>query len=56
VKWSVGLSVYPPIVARQWLGKTFPRQRRNVGDVVFSAFLVSKESTRLVLPRTSCLY
>jgi hypothetical protein len=34
--------------------KTFPRQR-TVGGVVFSAVhVVSKESWRLVLPRTSC--
>jgi hypothetical protein len=36
--------------------KTFPRQRRIVGGVVFyAACVVSKESRLLVLPRTSCL-
>jgi hypothetical protein len=35
--------------------KTFPRQRRIVGGVVFYAVrLASKESMRVVLPRTSC--
>jgi hypothetical protein len=35
--------------------KTFPRQGRIVGRVVFYAIrVVSKESRRLVLPRTSC--
>jgi hypothetical protein len=35
--------------------KTFPRQRRIVGGVVFYAVLdASKESRRLVLPRISC--
>jgi hypothetical protein len=37
--------------------KTLPRQRRIVGDVVFySAHVVSKESRRLVLLRTSCFF
>jgi hypothetical protein len=42
----------------QQLGiKTFPRQRRIVRGVVFyEAHVVSKESRRSVLPRTSCLY
>jgi hypothetical protein len=53
---SVDLSVYPPIVARKRLEKTFPRQLRNAGCVVFSAVrVVSKESRGSVLPRTSCL-
>jgi hypothetical protein len=35
--------------------KTFPQERRIVGGVVFYAVrVVSKESRRLVLPRTSC--
>jgi hypothetical protein len=35
--------------------KTFPRQRRNVGGVVFYVVhVVSKQSRRLVLPRTHC--
>jgi hypothetical protein len=35
--------------------KTFPRQLRTVGCVVFYAIrVVSKESRRFVLPRTSC--
>jgi hypothetical protein len=34
---------------------TFPRHRRIVGGVIFHTVLVvSKESRRLVLPRTSC--
>jgi hypothetical protein len=36
--------------------KTFPRQRRIVGGVVFCAVrIVAKESGRFILPRTSCL-
>jgi hypothetical protein len=36
--------------------KVFPRKRRISGGVVFYAFrVVSKESTRLFRPRTSCL-
>jgi hypothetical protein len=36
--------------------KTFPRERKIVGGIVFYAVLVvSKESTRLVLPRVSCV-
>jgi hypothetical protein len=54
---SVGLSVYLSIVARQWLGKHVPRQRRIVGGVVFNAVhAVSKERRRSVLPRTSGLF
>jgi hypothetical protein len=35
--------------------KTFPRQRRIVGGVVyFAVSVVSKESRRLVLPKTAC--
>jgi hypothetical protein len=35
--------------------KTLPRQRKIVGGVVFYAvYIVSKQSRRLVLPRTSC--
>jgi hypothetical protein len=35
--------------------KTFPRQRRIVGGVIFYAVrVVSKESRRSVLPRSSC--
>jgi hypothetical protein len=58
---SVGFPVYPPIVTRQWLGKHVPaatntrthNNRRIVGRVVFYAVrVVSKESRRLVLPRT----
>jgi hypothetical protein len=33
---------------------TFPRQRIIDGGVIFCAVVVSKESRRLVLPRTSC--
>jgi hypothetical protein len=50
-----GESVYPLIVAMQWLGKHVPRQQRIVGVVFYSVRVVSKESRRLVLPRTSCL-
>jgi hypothetical protein len=35
--------MYPPIVARQRLGKHVPRQQRIVGDVVFYAVLVISE-------------
>jgi hypothetical protein len=37
--------------------KKFPRQRRIVrGVVLYAVRVVSKESRRLVLPRTSCMY
>jgi hypothetical protein len=60
---SMCLYKYPPIVARQRLGKNFHgenkytrRNRRIVGGVVLCAvFTVVEESRRLVLPRTSCL-
>jgi hypothetical protein len=59
---TVCLYVYPPIVARQRLGKNVTaatnkrNNRRIVGRVVFCMVrVVSKESRRLVLPRTSCL-
>jgi hypothetical protein len=49
-----------PIVARQWLGKHIPaatiarNNRRIVERVVFyMVHVVSKESRRLILPRTS---
>jgi hypothetical protein len=49
------MSEYPPIVARQQLGKDVPAAR-IVGGVVFYAIrVVSKEIRRLLLPRTSCL-
>jgi hypothetical protein len=53
--------LYPPNVARQWLGKHVPaatrNNRKNIGGVVFYAVrVVSKESRRLVLPRTSCWF
>jgi hypothetical protein len=52
----VGLSVYPPIVARQGLGKHVPAVTKYCGDVIFYAVrVVSKESRRLVLTGTSCL-
>jgi hypothetical protein len=35
--------------------KTFPLQRRIVGDVFYAVRIAPKESRRLVLPRTSCL-
>jgi hypothetical protein len=51
----------PPIISRQRLGKHFPTatntlsDRRNVGRVIFYTIRVlSKESRRLVLPRSSC--
>jgi hypothetical protein len=48
-------SVYPPIVATQCSADTFPRQRRIVGGVFLAVYVVSKESRRLVLPRTCCV-
>jgi hypothetical protein len=49
----MGLSVYPPIVASQRLA----RHRGIIGDVVLYAVrIVSEESKRLVLRRTSCFY
>jgi hypothetical protein len=53
--------VYPPIVARQRLGKTrypgneYTRSNRTiVGSVFYAVRVVSTESRRLVLPRTDC--
>jgi hypothetical protein len=47
------VSVYPLIVARLQLGRTFPLEVRIVRGVVFYAVRVlSKENRRLVLPRT----
>jgi hypothetical protein len=52
---SVGLPVNPPIVARQRLATYVPAAKGINGGVVFYAVrVVSKESNRLVLPRTSC--
>jgi hypothetical protein len=49
----VSVSV-PPIVAGQQLIQLFLRQREIAGDVIFYAVcVISKESRRLVLPRTS---
>jgi hypothetical protein len=45
--------VYAPIVARHPIAKNVPRQRRIVGSIVYyTVSVVSKESRRLVLPRT----
>jgi hypothetical protein len=54
-KWeSVGLSVYPPLLLGNNEVKMFPLQRRIVGGVFFYAIhTLSKETGRLVLPRTS---
>jgi hypothetical protein len=48
---SACLYAYPPIVARQRLGKSVPRKRRIVGDVLYAVRVVSKKSRRLGLPR-----
>jgi hypothetical protein len=54
---SVGLPVFFLNGVANGSVNTFPRQRRIVGGVVFCAVrLVSKESRRLVLSRTSCWY
>jgi hypothetical protein len=61
----VCVSVYPPIVGRQRLGKSLliiARQRlgkrflivASNGYVFYAVRVVSKESTLLVIPRTSC--
>jgi hypothetical protein len=53
----VGLHVYPLSLLGNSLVKTFPRQRRIVGGVVFYAVhVVSKESRLLVLPETSFIF
>jgi hypothetical protein len=53
---SVGLSVYPLSLLGNNSVKTFPLQRRIVGGVVsYVALVVSEESMRLVLPRSSCI-
>jgi hypothetical protein len=52
---SVDLYMHPLIVQDNGSVNTVPRQQRIVGGVVFYAVrIVSKESTQLVLPRTSC--
>jgi hypothetical protein len=52
---SLGLSVYPLSLLDNNFVKTFQRQRRTIGSVVFHVIrIVSKESRRSVLPRTSC--
>jgi hypothetical protein len=59
---SLCLFVYPLIVARQRLGKNVMRQQIHLKTEELSdgLFLCGpfrmKESRRLVLPRTSCLY
>jgi hypothetical protein len=51
----VGLAVYPQSLLGTGSVKTFPRKRRIVGVIVFYVVrVVSEESRRLVLPRTSC--
>jgi hypothetical protein len=58
LRWeSVSLFVYPiPLLSNSSV-KTFLLQRRIVVGVVFYAVhVVSKESRRLILPRTSCLF
>jgi hypothetical protein len=47
--WCVCLSVYPPIFAKKQLGRDVPARTKNC-----SVRVLSKESRRLVLPRTSC--
>jgi hypothetical protein len=55
-KESVGLSLYPLIIARQRLSKHVPVATKNFGGLVFYAVcIVLKESRRLVLTGTSCL-
>jgi hypothetical protein len=52
----VGLSVYPLSLLGNGSVNTFPRQRRIVGGMVFYAVhVISKESRRLVIPRTSII-
>jgi hypothetical protein len=47
--------IYPVSLPGNGLVNTFPRERGIVGGVIFYAILiVSKESMRLVLPRSSC--
>jgi hypothetical protein len=59
---SVCLHVYPPILARQRLGKKsyrvneYTRKNRRILRVIsYAVRVVSKESRRLVLPRNSRL-
>jgi hypothetical protein len=51
----VGISVYPPIVAKQWLGKKVPAAKKFWGVILYAIPVVLKESRRLVLPRTFCI-
>jgi hypothetical protein len=51
----VGLSLYPPIVARQRLSKHVPAATKIAGGVAFyTVRVVLKESRRLIGTRTSC--
>jgi hypothetical protein len=54
---SMGLSLYPPIVARQWLCKHVPAATKNCWKRRFLCGPCRiKEGRRLVLPRTSCCF
>jgi hypothetical protein len=46
----VCLSVYPPVVSRQWLGEHVPAAKKIIGVVVFyTVRVLSKDNRRLVL-------
>jgi hypothetical protein len=49
----MGLYILRPLLGNDSVN-IFSRKRRINGGVVFYAVVVSKESRRLVLPRTSC--
>jgi hypothetical protein len=52
----MGLSVYPPILSRQLIGKHVPAAMKIVGGVIFYAVrVVSKKSRRVVILSTSCI-
>jgi hypothetical protein len=51
----MGLSMYPSIVARQWLGKHVPAAKKIVEVVFYAVRVVSKENRQLVIPKTSCI-
>jgi hypothetical protein len=55
-KWrACGSVVHPPSLLGNGSVNMFPRQQGITGGVIFYAVrVVSKESRRLVLPRTSC--
>jgi hypothetical protein len=54
--WLCVVCIPLPLLSNDWVN-TLPRQQRNFGSVVYYAVrVVSMESMRLILPRTSCYF